>query len=211
MMFFKGIFGRAAACGLLFAAASSGAWAFSANVTVTDADAKAVSDAVVYAEAAGGQTLPKLLKPAAIEQKNREFWPLVTVIQTGSTIAFPNHDKLRHQVYSFSPAKVFELKLYSGNSAPPPRVLFDKVGTVVVGCNIHDEMIAYVQVVNTPYFGKTDAAGNVRLDNLPDGKYVLKTWHYAMPSGVNAPEQQLIVQGANANLAIKLNTRIATE
>jgi len=74
------------------------------------------------------------------------------VVQAGTPILFPNHDKVRHHVYSFSPAKTFELKLYSG--VPGTPVLFDKPGLVVLGCNIHDQMVAYVQVVNTPYFAK---------------------------------------------------------
>jgi plastocyanin len=209
MIYFNGARSVAAACGLAFAVSGSGAWAYSVSVKVTDSTGKAVPDAVVYAEAAGGQTLSKLLKPAEIEQKNQTFLPLVTVVQTGASISFPNHDRVRHQVYSFSPAKVFELKLYSGVTAAP--VLFDKTGTVVVGCNIHDHMVAYVQVVNTPYFAKTDAAGGARLENLPDGKYVLKTWYYTMPANAAAQEQPLTQQGADANIAVKLNTKVATE
>jgi plastocyanin len=195
--------------GWLLTMAASNALAASVNVKVTDVAGKAVPDAVVYAEAAAGQALPKVLKPAEIAQQDEQFWPLVTVVQTGSQITFPNHDKLRHQVYSFSPPKVFELKLYAKGSAPP--VLFDKSGTVVLGCNIHDQMIAYVQVVNTPYFAKTDAAGNARLDNLPAGKYVLKTWYYTMPANAAALEQALIAQGADTDIAVKLNVKVATE
>jgi plastocyanin len=209
MVFFDAVRGAAALCGLVGAVSSGGAWAYSVSVKVADVAGKAVPDAVVYAEAAGGQTLPKLLKPAEIEQKNQKFSPLVTVVQAGSLVAFPNHDRVRHQVYSFSPAKVFELKLYAGVSAAP--VLFDKSGTVVVGCNIHDKMVAYVQVVNTPYFAKTGADGSARLDNLPDGKYVLKTWYYTMPANAAAQEQPLIQQGADASVAVKLNTKVATE
>ena len=208
MGFFSGTRGIAA-CGWLLAAISSHAGAATLNVKVSDVTGKAVADAVVYAEPFAGQTMPKVLKPAEIAQQDQQFLPLVTVVQTGSQISFPNHDKVRHQVYSFSPAKTFELKLYAKGTAPP--VLFDKAGTVVLGCNIHDQMIAYVQVVNTPYFGKTDAAGVVHLENLPAGKYVLKTWYYTMPATTPPLEQSLTQQGADTDIAIKLPTKVATE
>ena len=118
------------------------------------------------------------MKPAEVAQEHQQFKPLVSVVQTGSQVTFPNHDKLRHQVYSFSAPKTFELKLYSQGNAPP--VLFDKAGTEVLGCNIHDQMIAYVQVVDTPWFGKSDAAGNVKIDNLPPGNYEVRAWHYRL-------------------------------
>jgi len=78
-------------------------------------------------------------------------------------------------VYSFSPAKTFELKLYSGVPAIP--VVFDKPGVVILGCHIHDNMVAYVLVVDTPYFAKSDATGQARLDGLPSGNYEVTIWH----------------------------------
>jgi plastocyanin len=209
MIFLKGARAIACICGGLLTTATPFAMAYSLNVKVTDAAGKVVPDAVVYVEAAGGQTLPKVLKPAEIAQQGQQFTPLVTVIQTGSQVTFPNHDKVRHQVYSFSSPKVFELKLYAKGDAPP--VLFDKSGTEVLGCNIHDQMIAYIQIVNTPYFAKTDAAGVARLDDLPAGKYTLKTWYYTMPPNAPALEQPLTAQAADANVAVKLNTKVATE
>ncbi|MDB5775312.1 MAG: hypothetical protein JWP38_1445 [Herbaspirillum sp.] len=210
MGFLGSMRGVAAVSGLFCAVASAAAWAETVNVAVTDSAGTAVPDAVVYAEAAGGQTLPKVMTPAEIAQKDQQFWPFVTVVQTGTSVTFQNRDKVQRQVYSFSPAKVFELTLYPGNAAAP-TVVFDKAGTVLIGCNLYDQMIAYVHVVDTPYFAKTDAAGNARLENLPDGKYALKTWHYAMPAGVPAPEQPLIMQGKPANATVKLNTGIASD
>lgn len=134
------------------------------TVRVTDSTGQPLPDAVVYAEPAGGQSLPKQLKPAEIEQRKRAFLPLVTVVQTGTSISFPNNDSVRHHVYSFSPPKTFELKLYSGVPAMP--VVFDKPGTVVIGCNIHDRMTAYIHVVPTPHFAKTDAAGLARIEGM---------------------------------------------
>src|SRR6185437_11042074 len=115
-------------------------------VDVTDGSGAPLADAVVYAEPASGQSVPKATHSAEIEQRKRRFNPLVTVVQVGTEIGFPNNDTVKHHVYSFSQPKVFDLPLYSGKAAAPQ--LFDKAGTVVLGCNIHDQMIAYVEVVD---------------------------------------------------------------
>lgn len=167
--------------------------AASVRVTVTDSAGQPVPDTVVYAERLLTRTAPKRLPAVTIEQKQHAFVPLVTAIQTGTAISFPNNDTVRHHVYSFSPTKIFELKLYSG--VPGNPVVFDKPGTVVVGCNIHDEMVAYIHVVDTPYFAKTDAAGQVVLDALPAGAYKLLAWHYNLPPGAPIPQQALTAEG----------------
>ena len=193
----------------LLVAGSLGSSAVAGTVTVqvNDAAGQPVADAVVYAEAAGGQVLPKSSRSAEIEQKARKFAPLVTVVQAGSEISFPNNDTVRHHVYSFSAAKIFELKLYSGTPGSP--IVFDKPGTVVVGCNIHDQMVAYIQVVNTPYFARTDASGKARIDAVAAGKYSLKYWHYKTPAPNQIQEQPLIVTAADAAVAFKLNSKPA--
>lgn len=178
------------------------ATAASLTVHVTDVTGVPSVDAVVYAEAANGQTLPKQLHGVQIEQKARKFLPAVTVIQTGTAVSFPNHDSVRHHVYSFSAPKVFELKLYSGAGGEP--IIFDKAGTVVVGCNIHDQMAAFIQVVDTPYFGKTDATGKVTIDNIQPGKYHLKVWHPALPATMTIPEQPVTIANADVMLPILL-------
>lgn len=147
------------------------------EVQVNSISGANVENAVVYLEQKD-KAAPILKNQAEIAQKNKTFIPLVTVIQTGSTIIFPNKDSVRHHVYSFSSAKTFELKLYSG--VPSTPVVFDKAGTVVLGCNIHDQMLAFVYVVDTPYFAKTDANGKVKISGVPNGDYLLKVWHYAL-------------------------------
>jgi plastocyanin len=145
------------------------------EVAVTNASAEPLANAVVYLLP---KTPPASLPPphnAEIDQKDRTFVPLVSVIQTGAMISFPNSDNIRHQVYSFSPAKIFKLKLYSGRSAEP--VLFDKPGVVVMGCNIHDQMVAWLLVVDTPWFGVTGADGKIRIATVPNGDYSLVAWH----------------------------------
>ncbi|MEB0141183.1 MULTISPECIES: methylamine utilization protein [unclassified Undibacterium] len=178
-------------------------------VEVSDSSGHPVEDAVVYAEPS--QSLGNN-KPAAaeVEQKERKFMPLVTVVQTGAMVSFPNNDTVKHHAYSFSPAKSFELKLYSGRPSTP--LLFDKAGTVIVGCNIHDQMVAYIHVVNTPYFAKTDSKGVASLPTLPAGKYTLKTWYYKQAPGSEAQQQSLNVgtdSASTATIVVKLNGKAA--
>lgn len=163
-------------------------------VQVQDVSGKALPDTVVYVEPEGAPAPARSPGSAEIEQKSLKFMPLVTVVQTGSKVMFPNNDKVRHHIYSFSAAHKFDQKLYSGQSATPQ--IFDKAGTVVLGCNIHDKMLAYVKIVDTPYFAKTDGAGAARIE-LPAGKYVVKAWHYNTAGGAT-PEQALMVKAGDA-------------
>jgi plastocyanin len=123
-------------------------------------------------------------RQAAIEQADREFVPYVNVVQTGTSVSFPNRDPILHHVYSFSPAKTFEIKLYTGKS--PGAIVFDKPGVVNIGCNIHDWMIAYLLVISTPHFAKTNASGIAQLRDLPAGSYELRVWHPQQRAGVEA-------------------------
>ena len=179
------------------------------SVQVTDAAGKPLQDAAVYAEPLA-PTAGTRMKPAEIEQKSRKFRPVMTVVQTGTEISFPNNDTMRHHVYSFSPAKPFELKLYSGTPGTP--VLFDKPGTVVIGCNIHDQMVAYIQVVNTPHFGKSDQDGRVRIADLGPGKYKLKAWHYQLPTNATPLETDITIakSDATADLILGVNSAVGS-
>ena len=146
---------------------------------VKDHRGKPVSDAVVLATPLDPKSAPRA-KPqtVAIDQVDKQFVPYVEAVFVGWKVRFPNSDNIRHQVYSFSPAKRFELPLYGGKDAE--SVLFDKPGVVVLGCNIHDWMVAYVYVSETPYFAKTGAAGTAAIDDLPPGDYTVRVWHPSM-------------------------------
>lgn len=122
---------------------------------------------------------------AVMDQVGSEFSPRVLVVTKGSRVRFPNSDTIRHQVYSFSPAKRFELPLYAGT--PPEPVVFDRAGVVTLGCNIHDWMKGYVVVVDTPHYALSDADGRVSLD-APDGEYLLTAWHERLPAIDAAPK-----------------------
>ncbi len=121
-----------------------------------------------------GRTGKTTTAKAEMGQRERQFTPQLLVVQTGTAVNFPNFDTVRHHVYSFSPIKVIDIKLYSGTPTEP--VVFDKPGIATLGCNIHDRMSAHIVVVDTPTFGRTDDRGQVAFD-LPAGEHVVKAWH----------------------------------
>ena len=145
------------------------------ETTVTDQSGKPIADAVVSLTPSSGPSAATRGTAAVMDQINKEFVPLVLPIQVGTAVSFPNRDNIRHHVYSFSPAKKFELPLYIGTPAAP--VVFDKPGPVALGCNIHDWMVAYIYVVTTPYFAKTTNDGRARLEGLPADTYEARVWH----------------------------------
>ena len=116
---------------------------------------------------------------AEMGQRDRQFTPQLLIVQTGTAVSFPNFDTVRHHVYSFSPIKVIDIKLYSGTPAEP--IVFDKPGVATLGCNIHDRMSAHVVVVDTPVFARTDDKGLASFD-LPPGEHVVKAWHAGLKS-----------------------------
>ena len=167
-------------------------------ITVTDADGKPVADAIVAVEVDGVAKKAAPSASARIAQKGRQFVPQVTVVQVGTPVSFPNNDTVRHHVYSFSAAKTFELKLYAGTPSTP--VVFDKPGTAVLGCNIHDKMAAWVVVVDTPYFALTDAAGHAAVD-LPAGEHRLQVWNARQHEPVT-PIERLVRPGTSVSVRI---------
>ena len=146
------------------------------GVEVRDLQGNSLSDAVVFAQPVAGPLAAIGPAPhATIDQVSKQFVPRVTVLRAGTEVTFPNSDNIRHSVYSFSPAKVFTTKLYAGRQAAP--ITFDKSGVVVLGCNIHDQMLAWVVIVDTPYFAKSGVDGVASLKELPAGEYRLNTWY----------------------------------
>ena len=171
----------------------------SLEVIVKDDKGGPGSDAVAYAVGAASAA-PK--KHAIVDQRDKQFVPYVTAIQVGTAVSFPNSDNIRHHVYSFSPAKKFELPLYSGVPAQP--VVFDKVGFVTLGCNIHDWMIAYVAVLPTPYFQVTRQDGRALLKDLPAGQYTVQVWHPGLKGQPEAFAQRVDVGGGTKSLQFTL-------
>lgn len=167
---------------LVAPALSGTAAARDVTVLVTDAAGHPVEDAVAILDAPGRAPPPGRFR---IDQKNTMFMPFVLVVPVGSTIEFTNRDPFRHHVYSFSPAKTFELKLFGQGETR--AVTFDKAGVVALGCNIHDTMQAFVQVVDTPFAVKTGNDGRAVLHGAPDGVVRLHVWH----PHLRAPGNQL--------------------
>ncbi|MDO8344046.1 MAG: methylamine utilization protein [Cellvibrio sp.] len=146
------------------------------ELSVVDDKGNPLQDAVaalVPAQKINYSTAPT----AIVDQRQNMFVPGVLAIRVNTQVRFPNSDDVRHHVYSFSPAKKFELRLYHGMTAEP--VLFDKPGTVVLGCNIHDSMVAYIYVVETDHFAVADALGEISLE-APAGKYQVQIYHPQM-------------------------------
>lgn len=183
---------RASARGALLALCLTGCGVHAAELAVVTEDSagRPLAEAVVYLTGPGVAAAPPA-REVVIDQKNRQFVPRISVVPAGTAVSFPNSDQVRHSVYSFSPAKTFSLKLYAGKPASP--IVFDRPGVVVLGCNIHDAMSAWVAVVDTRLYGKTDAAGRFVFHGLPPGEY---QWHAWYP-GMAAPATRAVVLAAS--------------
>lgn len=175
------------------------------EATITTPTGQSLEDAALVVEPVSG-VMPKRQRTVTIEQRDREFLPYVTIVQTGTLVEFPNRDQVKHHVYSFSPSKVFEIKLYAGKPVQP--VLFDRPGEVALGCNIHDWMEAYVLVVNSPYFARSDARGHAVLRNLPAGRYHLQLWHPQQTAAVPLREIGIGTGTARLDLVLAIQPRV---
>jgi plastocyanin len=132
---------------------------------------------------------------AVMDQVDLAFVPDVLVVPLRSSVMFPNSDAISHQVYSFSSARQFQLPLYRGKPYPP--VVFDRAGVITLGCNIHDNMLAYIVVTAAPHFGRTDIDGEWTSPDLPAGKYSVRVWHPLIEA---PPEADAIVQAGAASV-----------
>ncbi len=162
---------------ILVSAIATAASAGSINATALDRNGVTMADVVVYATPVDGAPITETDPPetATIAQDQLQFTPYVTPVRVGTAIKFPNYDKIEHHVKSFSKAKEFEIKVY--DKGTPPPVVFDKPGVVIVYCMFHGWMRAYVMVLDTPYFAKTEESGAVSLDKLKQGSYEVRAWH----------------------------------
>ncbi len=176
--------------------AVAGAFARAGELSVTvRAPGGTAAGVLVLAEpaapAARPAARPAAAQRAVMDQRNLQFVPDVLVVRTGTLVEFPNSDQVRHQVYSFSGAKSFQLPLYAGRPQQP--VLFEKPGLVTLGCNIHDNMIGFIYVTDTPWYGRTAADGTLTLRDLPAGDYTLRIWHPLMDETGPQLEQHVTV------------------
>ncbi len=178
------------------------AHATTVDVRVSDARGTAVQDALIVLDPLDASPAPAR-DTAVVDQINQTFVPHISVVRTGTAISFPNSDRIRHQVYSFSAAKTFTIKLYAGS--PKVAITVDKPGLIVLGCNIHDSMSGFVAVVDTPYFGKSSAQGSVGIE-VPGGRYRLRVWHENQARPFQSTE--ISIDGAALQLPIKLDMSV---
>ncbi len=173
-------------------------------ITVKDQRGAPIKDAVVYTLPLTGVP-PSRKAPAVVAQRNKQFVPYVSAIQAGTAVQFPNQDTVKHHIYSFSPAKKFELPLYSGTPAEP--IVFETPGLVTLGCNIHDWMIAYILVAPTPWFTVTGPNGEGTLRNLPAGTYNLEIWQPRLKNTSALPPQRAVVKGGDMKVNFQLDLK----
>lgn len=188
-------------------AASWAAAPAAVQVQVVDERGMPVRDAVVELAPNGGWrggAIRFAWKPA-MAQKNVAFVPGTLIVAKGGSVAFPNLDTVRHSVYSFSKAARFEIELYGRDQSRAQS--FPVTGTVALGCNIHDQMRGYIRVVDTPFAGKTDQNGIVRLTGMAAGGYQLTIWHARARTPGGELKQALPLGAGQANQKIVLKLR----
>jgi plastocyanin len=176
--------------------------AASVDVAIVSNDGRPAAEAVVSLEPTDGRApaASNLPAEAVIDQRNQMFVPLMVLIRRGGHVVFANNDVTMHQVYSFSPIKQFEYEIRQGEKSPP--VVFDKPGVAAIGCNIHDNMVAFVYVADTPWVATTDAQGHAKIANVPDGAYRVSVWHPKLAPGRAPPTAALQVKGDSARLSL---------
>jgi plastocyanin len=182
--------------------ASAAASAATVDVVVTDAAGKPLADAVVMLEPVGAPLPAKPMTGVQIVQHDLQFNPQVSVVTVGSPVLFPNQDTVRHHVYSYSAAKTFQIKLYAG--VPHTPIVFDKPGIAVLGCNIHDGMLAWVVVTDTPLWARSAAAGRARVADVPPGHYQMHVWHSSLNDSTPPQLLPLTVGSADVEPRVKL-------
>lgn len=181
------------------AVSATAAWPASLIVTVRDQDGRPVADAVATLKplAAVPPAGPvRFAWAMTMSQHEIQFDPFVLVVPVGAEVSFPNRDKVRHHVYSFSPVKTFQLKLYSRDESR--KVTFDVPGVVPLGCNIHDQMIGFIDVVDTPWAAKSGASGEITLQDVPSGRALLTIWRPFMKSPKNQVTLDVTVPASGA-------------
>ncbi len=190
--------------GAAYAFVCTAACAATVNINVTDAKGAPAPNAVVsLAPVLSTISMPtRASEKSVIDQRHETFIPLVVVVRKGGNVVFTNNDTTMHQVYSFSPIKQFQFEIDKGQISKP--VQFYKAGVAAIGCNIHDNMVAYVDVTDAPFAVVTDASGHAEIHDVPDGAYHASLWHPQLRTGKQAASVELAVKGGSAELTLAL-------
>jgi plastocyanin len=187
-------------------ALATAAFAADQRVQVVDGDARPVRDAVVTVHVQQRSAGPiQFSWPMRIAQRNMQFEPFVLIAPAGANVAFPNYDDVRHQVYSFSEAGPFELRLYGRDESH--SVTFRNVGVISIGCNIHDRMSAFIYIVDTPFAAKTGRDGVVTLSGVPEGAATVRVWHPYMRATDNRVDRQVRVSAGTSTHRFDIRLR----
>lgn len=181
------------------------------TVSVRDTAGRPVRDAVVTLHPASGVPRGPIRFPWAsrMTQQDVQFQPYVLIAPVGGTVAFPNLDRVRHHVYSFSRGSRFELELYGRDETRSHT--FATAGVAALGCNIHDQMLAYIKVVDTPWAMKTDSSGDAVVRAVPAGGATLRVWHPRLAGRGNEISRALTVTATAARHTVSgdFNARAA--
>jgi hypothetical protein len=185
---------------------SASAWAGDLRILVVGGDGRPVRDAVVTVHLQTPPSGPiRFPWPMRIAQRDMQFDPFVLIAPAGASVAFPNLDDVRHQVYSFSEPGPFELRLFGRDETR--SVQFRNVGVIAIGCNIHDQMSAFIYVVDTPYAVKTGADGLAVLSDVSAGAATLRVWHPYMRAPDNRIDSRITVGAAPIERRVEVRLR----
>jgi plastocyanin len=188
---------------LALAGAASPLVAAALNVRVVDASGHPVRDAVVTLYPAGSAARPaRATGRFVIAQQNLQFHPFLTVVPVGADVSFPNLDPTKHHVYSFSAAKRFELKLFAKDQSR--TVHFDRPGVVALGCNIHDQMSAFIVVTDSAWTARTNGQGIASFGDVPNVPARLTVWHPYLRAPGGLVEQPLAPTQRSLSLQVRL-------
>ena len=184
-------------CGCWSASAQQVALKAQVQLTRDGHRAKDTSKAVLWLTPLGTTSAPPITPQKASEipqlvQTNKSFRPSLLVIPVGGKVEFPNHDPFFHNVFSLFDGKRFDLGLYE--SGTTRYVQFDKPGISYIFCNIHAQMSAVVIALNTPYYGISNAHGDISIPNVPPGRYELQVFHSsASPDELQALTREITI------------------
>jgi plastocyanin len=198
----------ALAAGLFVIPASQAAGPATLAITVKQANGMPVRDAVVmvYPKTSAASGPIRFGWKYEMAQSNIAFAPGTLIVPAGATVRFPNLDKVRHSIYSFSNAAKVDIQLYGRDETRTHT--FAVPGSVSLGCKINDQMRGYIKVVDTPYAAKTDHNGQVKIAQLPDGAAVVKIWHPGLRSRTGEHQESVtLAAGQDAVRAVSVELR----
>ena len=172
------------------------------SVRVFDSSGRPVRDAVVTLYPSAGAHAPRASGRYVVSQQNLQFRPFLSIVPVGADVSFPNLDNTKHHVYSFSAAKRFELKLFARDQSR--TVHFDKPGVVALGCNIHDQMSAFIVVTDSAWTARTNAQGVAAFDDAPASSGRVTVWHPYLRAPGGLMQQAIAPGQRNASFSVRL-------